>query len=536
MKGKSYFFFLSFLSAILLSLSWYWHLSICAFFAFVPLLVIEDEISSSLSFRKPKLSLLAYSYLSFFSWNILVTWWVVYASFGGACMAFVFNSLFMALVFVLFSSLKNKFGRPSSIWLLIPLWIAWEHVHTLWDLAWTWLTLGNTFAFNHNWVQWFEFTGTSGGTFWILAVNILAFKIIKHNRSLKLISGPVLKLAAAIILPVLFSYAILLYRVSQLTNEKREVLKVVVVQPNIDPYNEKFYLDYQSQFIKALRLARPKITEHTDYLVLPETFITDDINESQLDHDASIQWFRDSLIAKFPKLRIITGGNTYVFYEPGKTSATARLDEQSGKYYDVYNSGIYIDRTCVQVYHKSKLVPGVERMPFPALFKPLENFAIDMGGTTGSLGTQEERTVFHDSISNISIAPVICYESVYADYVSAYIRNGANFIFIITNDGWWEDTPGYKQHLNYARLRAIETRRDIARSANTGISCFINSLGEISETTTWWKEAVIQKDLRVNSKLTFFSKFGDLLSYASVLLSGMLIVTYFFLRFKTKKE
>src|SRR5207247_2436074 len=111
--------------------------------------------------------------------------------------------------------------------------------------------------------------------------------------------------------------------------------------------------------------------------------------------------------------------------------------------------------------------------------------SIDLGGTSGSLGMQKERTVFktQSTINNpqsaIFIAPAICYESIYGDFLSAYIRNGAEFIAVITNDGWWGDTPGYIQHENYARLAAIEFRRDIARSANTGISCFINQKGDI---------------------------------------------------------
>src|SRR5262249_32962582 len=151
--------------------------------------------------------------------------------------------------------------------------------------------------------------------------------------------------------------------------------------------------------------------------------------------------FRDSLLRKFPQLKIVAGGNTHVFYEDEKQStATARKDERSGKKYDVFNSAIYIDKRSVQVYHKSRLVPGVERMPFPALLKPLEALAIDMGGTMGSLGTQEERSVFKDSAGTCA-APVVCYESVYADYVTGYTRNQANYIFIITNDGWWGNTP-----------------------------------------------------------------------------------------------
>ena len=533
MKGKFNLLLLSLLSAVLLSASWYWHLSICIFFAFVPLLFIEDKLVSSQS-PKSRLKLFGYSYLTFFTWNILVTWWVVYASLEGASMAFLANSLLMAFVFLIFSAAKKRINKPWAVWLLIPIWIAWEHGHTLWDLTWTWLTLGNVFAFNTNWIQWYEFTGTSGGTLWALATNILIFQTLKTNSSLKLFSKPVFKIAGIIIAPILLSFIMLVvYTLKQANSAKPDAKQVVVVQPNIDPYNTKFILDYQSQFLKTLTLIRGKINEETDFLVLPETFITDDINEADVNFDQSIQWFRDSLLRKFPHLKIITGGNTYILFEnKEKATATARKEMNSDRYYDYFNSAIYIDNNRVQVYHKSKLVPGVERMPFPALLKPLESLAINMGGTMGSLGTQDTRDVFTNDSLGTSIAPVVCYESVYADYVAQYIRNGANFIFIITNDGWWQDTPGYIQHLNYAKLRAIENRRQIARCANTGTSCFISEFGTISEATNWWEEAVIEKKMYPNNDLTFFSRFGDLISYFSVICSLLFIVWSFFAKRK----
>lgn len=530
MRNRTHYFLLSFASALLLSVSWFWHLSIFIFFAFVPLLLLEDKLSKDSSLSKARLKLTGYAYITFFSWNILVTWWVVYASLAGASMAFILNSLFMAIVFVIFSNIKNRINKPWAIWLLVPLWIGWEHWHTLWDLTWTWLTLGNVFAFNHNWVQWYEYTGTSGGTLWILVTNILVFQAIKYNPALKLVSKPILKIAFAIIIPVFISYAIVMLQ--KPLAQKGSGSNVVVVQPNIDPYNAKFSMDYQSQFLKVLNLVRDKVTAETDYLVLPETFITDGLNESTINDSDPIRWFRDSLIKKFPELKIITGADTYLYYENDKeATSTSRKDEQSGKNYDVFNTALLIDKTTTQIYHKSKLVPGVERMPFPALLKPLESLAINMGGTMGSLGTQAERAVFHADDST-AVAPVVCYESVYADYITGYMRKGGNLIFIITNDGWWEDTPGYIQHLNYARLRAIENRRQIARSANTGISCFIDEFGNVSDATNWWVEAVIQKKIYKNESLTFFSRFGDLISYVSLTLAVLILLWGAVLRFK----
>ena len=154
--------FLSQFSAILLALAWHWHLSIVILFAFVPLLMAEDNLSAN-NAPKRKLKVFGLAYLTFLVWNVLVTWWITYASFGGGIGAFLANALLMAIVFLIFSNIKNRINKPWAVWLLIPIWLAWEYSHSLWDLAWIWLDLGNSFAFNHNWIQWYEFTGASGG-------------------------------------------------------------------------------------------------------------------------------------------------------------------------------------------------------------------------------------------------------------------------------------------------------------------------------------------------------------------------------------
>jgi apolipoprotein N-acyltransferase len=536
MSFRSNKLLLSLFSAVLLTLSWYLHLSFILFFAFVPLLILEDELSKSLD-PKRKAKVFRFSYLTFVLWNFGATWWIILVQFGkfGAVLAWLANALLMAFVFLTFSNLKNRINKSWAIWLLVPIWIAWEYLHSLWDLAWIWLNLANSFAFNHNWVQWFEFTGSSGGALWVLVVNILVFKAMKDQPALKFNSKPIWRIAAAIIVPILVSYIIILVRTP--LSQQKEKMHVVVVQPNLDPYNDKFVEDFQPTFSKGLRLAKQKITDKTQYLVLPETFITElrsSINEEDLANMLHLQWFRDSLIKPFPNLKVVVGASSYLPYrKPEDVTATARLDKGSGIRYDEFNTAFQIDKYKIQVYHKSKLVPAVERMPFPALLKPLESLALDMGGTTGSLGTQKDRVSFTDGATT-GVAPVICYESVFSDFTTEYIRKGASFIFIITNDGWWGDSPGFVHHLNYARLRAIENRRQIARSANTGVSCFIDEFGNISEATKYWEDAVIEKNMVPNNDLTFFSRFGDLISYFSVLITLLLLAFAWYQRFSKK--
>jgi apolipoprotein N-acyltransferase len=526
MKLKLIYF--SILSGLLFSAGWFSPATILIFFAWVPIFFIEDFISNSETIKKKKLKLIGTVYLSFFIWNICVTWWIYYASFGGAAMAIICNPIFMCVAFMVWYNLKQRINKAWAIWLLIPIWLGYEYGHTLWDLTWSWLILGNAFAFNHNWVQWYEFTGTSGGSLWVLVVNILIYKLIK-NKSYSIQSF--IKPLSALLVPIALSYILLSISTAQQNNSG--IYKTVVVQPNIDPYNDKFNSAPADQLRNLMGQINGKLDSTVDFLVLPETFLTESFIEGRENESFSLHFLMDSVIKKYPNITIITGATTYNIFNPNDTpSSTARKDGNSGDYYDVFNTGLQLNKEGISYYHKSKLVPGVERMPFPKLFKPLESLAIDLGGTMGNLGVQDERRVFFSHNKKIGIAPVICYESAYSDYVADYIENGANLIFIITNDGWWENTPGHRQHLAYSRLRAIETRREIARCANTGISCFVTPYGEIEQATPYWEQAVICKNMTPNEKQTLFVKFGDIISYSSSILAILLFIWSQILRFK----
>ncbi len=519
-------------SALLLSVAWLTPLTFCIFIAFVPLFILEEAIFKSSTIKRKKLKIIGFIYLAFFIWNTLVTWWISYASIGGAAMAIISNSAFMCIIFMQWHHLKVRINKPWAIWLIIPLWLGYEYGNTLWDLTWTWLTLGNVFAFAHNWIQWYEFTGTSGGSLWVLIVNISIYTLIQNKTyTLKHVIKPL----AYIIIPILISLAIKTFKqtVNTKISSKQNQYKTLIIQPNVDPYNEKFYFEPEVQLTNVLKQISEKLDSTIQFLVLPETFLTENIFEGKEQDSYSIQFLKDSILKKYPNLILITGANTIYTYKAHEAiSSTAQKFNNANEYYDSFNTAIQLKDSTISCYHKSKLVPGVERMPFPSLLKPLEGLAIDLGGTIGSLGSQDYRTVFFSHNDKVGIAPVICYESVYSDYVAQYVRNGANLIFIITNDGWWENTPGHRQHLAYARLRAIETRREIARCANTGISCFITPFGEIEQATTYWEKASIIKHMTPQTIQTWFVTFGDLISYSSSCLAILLIAWSQILRFK----
>ncbi|HMT28067.1 MAG TPA: apolipoprotein N-acyltransferase [Bacteroidia bacterium] len=526
--SRSGIFLLSFLSGILLSVAWpSAGFAPLLFVALIPLLLAEDVIYRNNDKFHSGL-LMIFSYFTFFTFNLLTTWWVKYASFFGAVAAIVCNALFMALIFQLFHVTRKKLGVTIGYISLIVYWVAFEHIHMDWDLSWPWLTLGNGFAGWVKMIQWYEFTGVLGGTIWVWVINIflymalagLIFKIKEYNYSKDL------KLAAVILfIPVL--YSVIRYYTY---NETIDPVKVAVIQPNIDPYNEKFSgMSSADQLERILGLASRVTDSLTDYVIAPETALPDGIWEEEISEHPQIM-----LLQKFqethPNADWVIGLASNKYYpDSNQRSATARKFTNSEGYYDSFNTAMQLNQNGkVQLHHKSKLVPGVEKMPFPAIFKHLDKFAIDLGGISGSLGMQEIPSVFVDEKKNTKIAPVICYESIYGDYLTQYIEQGAELIFIITNDGLWSDTPGYRQHLKYATLRAIETRRSIARSANTGISCFINQRGDILQATSWWVPAALNASINKNTERTLYSYTGDILGtialFGSAILIGFLFV------------
>jgi apolipoprotein N-acyltransferase len=532
--------FLSVLSGLLFAFSWpeTGGLTVLIFAAFVPLLVLEQLVSENPQ-RYRSRHLFFYTYIAFFVFNVITSWWIKNASLSGGVMAVVFNALFMAVVFQLFHVVKRKLNGSRAFLILSSFWMAFEYLHLRWDLTWPWLTLGNVFAGSTWMIQWYEYTGVFGGTLWIFAVNFLIYSYLRNGFFLK--GRPVMKsfsaallIAGSVLVPVLLS---VLMNFPGLDFHKGGGTEVVVVQPNVDPYNEKFSGSYKEQLNTMLDLAETMIDSSTACVVFPETALTENLWENNLERTYSVQALH-IFQQRHPGLDVVIGATSAYQYEPGEEhSVTARKFTDSDDYYDDFNTALFLSgSSCLLKYHKSKFVPGVERMPFPALFKPLEKLAINLGGTTGSLGSQDSRTVFVSRQNGLKAGPIICYESVFGEFVTGYVKNGANVLFIITNDGWWGDTPGYRQHLAYARLRAIETRRCIVRSANTGTSCFIDEWGNISQATAWWKPMAIKGRVYLRNELTFYVIHGDYIGRAAVIIALGFIGIVFILRIGRKKN
>lgn len=507
---------LAILSGGLLTAAWpTWGIAPLVFIGFVPLLLLEDRIAHG---EKGKLFWL--SFLTFLLWNVATTWWVWNAT-PAAIAAWVLNALFMAIVFNVFHLTKKKvFNKPWGNFILIPYWMAFELLTYLWAAKWPWLNLGNVFSSHHEWIQWYEYTGVAGGTLWILLVNIMIANIIQFfkSRETKPLFINIGAEAALLLLPIVFST----YIYKHYEDQGKET-EVIVVQQNCDPWNEQFDHQFDAQVIQNnINLSLPLVTPNTRFVVSSESAIQEGIWLDKTQDARALNTLHD-YIQRFPQMAFIIGGTTYEWVPQGmEDDFPARQIGNSDKYYYCHNSALLIDADDMQYRNKSQLTPGVEAIPEWMGF--LKNFSITMGIARGTLKTDPESKVMAFGDHKAGVA--ICYESAFGEYVGSFCKKGADLLFVITNDGWWGDTPGYKQHFEFSKLRAIENRRCIARSANTGRSGFFNQRGDVLQQTQYWVPDAIRETLKANDKVTFYAKHGDYLSRIAVYLTFVLLITW----------
>lgn len=508
-----------------------------AFVAWLPLLHAE-RVHDTLGGKR---SFVPWVLLAHFVWNASCSWWFFLVSeplptrIVSVTAPVVVNTWLMTMPWWLKRVTARIISQRVAVPAFMVLWLAMERLHHGWDLQWPWFSLGNVFGFWPAWVQWYEVTGMLGGSLWVLMVTFLLDAALRNRMT----GVPFKRHAIAALLVVLLPLSSSLVRFH--TYEERGAeLEVVVVQPNVDPYLEKFGgVDALTQLEQMLAQADAAMGPGTQLVILPETALQErsyaDLSagpdgmhglwENDLGRSASVQRMR-AFQADHPGVAMLAGMSSYYLVPEGapKPPAARPLGENTGRWYQASNAAVFLaaDGT-VGHYRKSKLVAGVEAMPFESVLGRLDDLALDLGGTTGSLAQQEERAVFRDSSAGFSAIPVICYESVFGEHVAAHVRNGGDLITVITNDGWWGRSPGYRQHLAFSGLRAIEARRAVARSANTGISCFVDQRGVMTDLTAWWEPDARRTSVRLNRTWTPFVKFGDVTGRVAVLLATVLL-------------
>lgn len=516
------------------------HTGFLALFGIVPLLCM-DRIAT----LTEKKRVWIYHYSAFVLWNAITTFWVCNATVGGGIFAVLANSLQMSTIFGLFRLSKKKFTGTLPYIFLMVTWIAWERFYFDAEISWPWLVLGNSFARTTWAIQWYEFTGSLGGSLWIWLTNLGIFGLLVSlsdgswsTWNMKAKSAAVIGMTALLIAPPAISGAIgKEYKDSM---HAEEMLDVLIVQPNIDPYNKFLALTQAQQnailegmITKELEYRKNDSTAAPLLVLTPETF-TSDIIVGQ--YERSRTWRRfTSLLESYPNVNMLFGASAYDYINSQEAPSYTARDLGQGLWVESHNSALMIDGSRrTEIFHKSKLVVAVEHTPYPRFFCPIDNM---LGGVMGRCVGQDEITLLNVEDIEGHKTPIgcaVCYESVYGEYYTDYIRKGARAMTIITNDAWWGDTPGYRQHLSYASLRAIETRRAIARCANTGISAIISPSGEIMQPTPWWEQAVIKGQIPLRDDITFFVSHGDITGRVCSFIHWLLLLALI-VRFITRR-
>jgi apolipoprotein N-acyltransferase len=395
---------LAIISGLLLAISWpTYGFSFFSFIGFVPLLIAEFNIRTK-SPKKTKLKVFGLAYLSFLIWNISTTFWLYYSTPFGGLFAILANTLLMSLVFLIYHIIAKRVKFTAASSLFIALWLSFEKLHLNWEFSWPWLNLGHVFANDINLIQWYEYTGSFGGSLWILVSNIILFRgilLFQQHKNTAILIQIGIKWVFIITLPIIISLVL-----KPETNSEQSI-ETISLQPNVDPYTEKYHTNNQATANSLEELASPWLSEETQLLIAPETVFAEGIELPQYEYSEA-KSFSHSLLKKNNKLNLLFGVSMYEILRNRSDVSPQSNFLKEGIWFNDFNSAVF-DKTHAKTefYHKSKLVVGVENFPYQSALKPiLGDIMIDLGGTVAMKTTQDNRQVFELN-TGFKIAPII---------------------------------------------------------------------------------------------------------------------------------
>ncbi len=455
-------------------------LGFLAFLCFVPLIAVLEQRMDVGMVKKNQNALL---YTFFFCFHGAANWWVMswqketdpYLMAAGAGL-WLGHPFFLMPAFWVYQYARR---RSSSITLsLVMLGLAWtgiEWLHSLSDLSYPWLALGYTQVYNTVLIQIADIGGVWMVSAFVMSINlVIAHYYLTRERIIRH-----LVTASLIIFAVsgYGSYMSLLFR-HYSSDVKGRSLTVGLVQPSIDPWVKwQGGINDMISMHQNLQDSLNRI-QHCDLNVWSETAIPYGLtlpeNISLLNRLQS--WVDSSQTA------LLTGFADYEFFEAHNAPSTAQrfpLDPQ--KLVRVYNSAGIITPGYRDLprHHKSRLTPFGEYMPFSDDFPIIQSWlkwGVGISGWNKGAGASVV-PLRRGSDTLAMIGPVICIESIYPSHVADYVRRGATLLAVITNDAWYDGTFGPEQHYCISRMRAVETRTNIIRCGNSGVSGLIDHAG-----------------------------------------------------------
>jgi apolipoprotein N-acyltransferase len=512
-----------------------------AYVAFIPLFYLFAHFGSYNQIAK-------YSYLFLLMFHFLTVYWTggftvgkdIWMMTAGAAVIFIHPMLFLPFILVSFF-VKKKLGLVHGLIAFALFWTSFEYLHSLGEYSFPWLTIGNSQAYDVNRIQIIEYLSIYGLTLLIFAFNILAFLMLWKiaNNIWKFRS---LYVSAVLILLMFLYFGPVLYGKWTIKKESIESGKTVcigVIQPNFDPWDKwgegsrNKWDSYFYQFNTCIEETKKLAWSNPDIILWPETAIPFHILLPRyLKYFSTLQLLVDTL-----KVPIFTGLPTMEYFDSLNAPATAQKINGTEIFAESYNSAIFIQPKCVPgpIHKKSILVPFAERIPYAETFRFLiEPLKWNVG--ISSWGKGEDTLSYTLPLNNRGISKfsgMICYESVYPNYVREFVKRGAEFLVVITNDSWWGNTSGAYQHASFASLRAVETRRWVVQCANGGISMIVDPTGTTRLATSLYSKTQFVSDIFLRSEMTFYVKYGDLIAQLCIAASVMILIAAVM---KKKKE
>lgn len=511
------------LSVVLLSIGWLGGTGLTLLVALVPLLIISENLSDS---TRDWWRMCGWGAMTFLLWSAATIWWVWIATPIGPITAAIVGTFYNLCALMSYHYVSKRAHRALAYTLFVTIWLATEWAYNSADvMTFPWLLLGHGFSGDVWAVQWYEYTGIFGGTLWVLVSNIAIFEILRTRTMVAKVRA-----AIVVIAPIAVSLILLMsYTPSERTTQ------ISVVQPNVPCYEDERFEAGKFDPTEDVAELLAQVPASSTFVLMPESALAylprfgGSLEERNLDYYAPM--FKCIQGENHLDTKLITGASTLIRYGDVKATDTAHFYEGYG-WYDQFNSALLVNSEGIteDIYHKGKLVIGVEAVPLKSLF---DTFEVDLGGVSGQLGWGREHTLFTND--GVKIGPSICYEGLYGGYFAGFAREGAEVMALVSNDGWWGNTPGHKRLFDFSRLRAIETRRAIARSANTGISGFISPTGEvIGERLLWDQEGVLTAELELREERTLYTLYGDWIARIATYIAVLSLLYY--VAYRTRKR
>ena len=400
-----------------------------------------------------------------------------------------FNSIIIFSILFIF----KKYYSKKYLFFFPFIWVLIEYFRTYGIIGFPWVSIANTQTDYLILIQNAELFGIYGISLWILILNVILYKIIRNRLIIKKKISLVILSILIFLVPWLTGLA--LYLNTEIN--KNNNLSIGIVQPNIK-LEEKKNGSFNKNFNKILNLSNNLKDEKIDLIIWPESALPAYLLKAE---------------SSFRKIQIMLGDSTKLI------TGTTLFDKKDKKRV-VYNSIAYIDnKKIIDYYNKIQLVPMAEYVPWSNIF----SFLVDLNIGQSNFSKGDEFNIF--KYNNFNFGSVVCYESTFPWIFKEFSKNGAEFMIIVTNDGWYESGPEPQQHSRQSIFRAIETRKPIVRCANTGISMIIDQAGNINCKLKLNKEGVLKASIFPNKKITFYNKYGDfLIQFMGLLLLIFLII------------